>query len=107
MSVFTVKTLALLIDPCSAGLLLSRTWVFTGRKKLVAWVFSILLLSYSASSLWADVNFMKLYKGPHYRPSPELCLQWLAAARHGAGVGVTYNTILCILAEYNFLSSLF
>ncbi|KAF8725234.1 hypothetical protein AX14_008229 [Amanita brunnescens Koide BX004] len=66
-------------------LLLSRTWVFTGRKKSILWVFSILLLSYFASNLWINIKYMELYKGPHHQPSPELCLYWLTVVRHRAG----------------------
>ena len=99
------KKSVLVIDPCS-GLLLSRTWVFTGRKKLIAWVFSILFISYFASNLWANINFMELYKGPHDRPSPEVCLRRLTVARHRTGVGVD-NLTPFISTKYNYLLSLF
>ena len=106
VSVFAVQNSRILLLTLCSGLLLSRTWVFTGRKKFIAWVFSILLLSYFGSNLWADINFMELYMGPHYKPSPEVCLQRLTVAKHKIGVGVD-NRILCISSEHNYLSSLF
>ncbi|KAF8314878.1 hypothetical protein F5887DRAFT_468878 [Amanita rubescens] len=66
-------------------LLLSRTWVFTGRRKLVAWTFAMLLLGYFGSILWVNISFMKLFTGTHHLESPDACLESVAIARHRIG----------------------
>lgn len=75
------------------GLLLSRTWVFTGRRKLVAWAFSLLFLGYFGSMLWASISFMELSSGTHHGKSPEACLESLEISRHRLGVGLVNSFI--------------
>jgi len=62
--------------------------VFTGRRKLVAWAFAMLLLGYFGSILWVNIGFMKLFTGTHHVGSINACLESVAIARHRIGVGV-------------------
>ena len=81
------------VDPRS-GLLLLRTWVFTGKSTLLAYILSILFSGYAASTVWVNVLYMGLYKGA--RPeSPEACLESLTVARHRIGVGVFHLPLIC------------
>ena len=60
----------------------------------MAYIFSILFSGYAASTVWANVLYMGLYRGP--RPeSPEACLQSLTVARHRIGVGVFHLLPIC------------
>lgn len=74
-------------DPLS-GLLLSRTWVFTGNSRWLAWIFSMLLLGYLAATAWGYALYTTIYDPK----SPDACIEALANARHRVGVG-----IVCII----------
>ncbi|KAK2459830.1 hypothetical protein APHAL10511_008151 [Amanita phalloides] len=68
--------------------LLMRTWVFSGRKRLLAWLLSIGFLTYFAASIWSNVAFIRLGT-PRYR---QHCSTHLAAARREVGF-VVYGAI--------------
>lgn len=73
------------IDFLCSGLLLLRTWIFSGRKKLLAWLFSISFSAYIAALSWGTALFMMSYS----KQSGEACLNSLSAARHLIGVSTT------------------
>lgn len=89
------RTFGHVIDILCLGLLLLRTWIFSGKQKLLAWVFSISFSAYIAALSWGTALFIMSYS----KQSGEVCLNSLSAARHLIGVSTTGFSPLQVIDE--------
>ena len=80
-----------------SGLLLLCTWAFSGKKKLLAWLFSLMVSTYFSAMIWAIATYTTVYGRRNMHAYHDDCFASLSTPTRLVTVGKTIPPVADVI----------